>query len=113
MKTLTWKVDKTIPTDCPDYVPDPYTGKYPTFHCLVYHSKTITEDKTAEFKTNKEAEEFASKAPQSCYDFKLNGKPLKDKRKPPEGNITFGEIGTLTLGGDSTTINVSLLKVSS
>src|SRR3990167_2183906 len=107
MKTLTWKVDKTIPTDCPDYVPDSYTGKYPTFHCLVYHSKTITEDKTAEFKTNKEAEEFASKAPQSCYDFKLNGKLLKDKRKPPESNITFGgEI--LTISGDSTTTNVSL-----
>ena len=89
METLTWKVSKTIPTVCPDYQPDPYTGEYPMMHCLVYHCKTITEDKTAEFEMNKEAEEFALKAPQSCYDFKLNGKPLKNKRKPPENNITY------------------------
>ena len=48
MKTLTWKVDETIPTACPDYVPDPYTGEYPSTHCLVYHCKTITENKSIE-----------------------------------------------------------------
>jgi len=78
---LTWKVDRTIPIPCPDYEPDPYTGEYPSVHCLVYHCKTITEDKIAEFATDKEAKDFASKAPDSCYNFCLNGKPLKDKRK--------------------------------
>lgn len=73
MITLTWKVSKTIPTECPDYKPDPYTGEYPTTHCLVYHCKTVTENKTAEFETEEEAKEFANKAPQSCTDFKLNG----------------------------------------
>ena len=81
MSLLTWKVDKTIPTPCPDYKPDPYTGEYPSFHCAVYHCETITENKTAGFLTDKEAKDFASKAPDSCYAFCLNGKPLKDKRK--------------------------------
>ena len=85
MKILSWKVDKTVPTACPDYKPDPYTGEYPTTHCLVYHYTTITEDRTAEFATDKEAKDFANKAPLSCYNFRLNGKLLKDKRKKPEG----------------------------
>ncbi len=102
MYTLTWKVYKTIPTACPDYQPDPYTGEYPTFHCAVYHCKTITEDKTTEFSSKKEAEDFAFKAPQSCYEFKLNGKLLKDKREKPQySNITTG--GNLTIDGTSGT----------
>jgi|ERR1035437_340563 hypothetical protein len=100
METLTWKVDKTIPTACPDYQPDPYTGEYPTFHCLVYHCKTITESKTAEFETEEIAKEFISKAPLSCYEFKLNGELIEDKRERPS-NITIG-IGNLT-GGNGTT----------
>ena len=104
MKTLTWKVDKTIPTACPDYQPDPYTGEYPSFHCLVYHCKTITEDKTAEFPTEKEAKEFTNKAPLSCYDFKLNGKLLKDKRKKPDTIFYNGLTGngTTTINGTNT-----------
>lgn len=104
MQTLTWKVDKTIPTACPDYKPDPYTGEYPSTHCLVYHSTTITEDRTAEFSTKKEAQDFAFKAPLSCYDFKLNGKLLKDKRKKPS-QTDFSKlditVGTFTIQGDS------------
>jgi len=102
MYILTWKVDKTIPTACPDYQPDPYTGEYPMTHCLVYHSKTITEDKTAEFSSKKEAEIFAYKAPQSCYEFKLNGELLKDRREKPQySNITIG--GNLTTDAASGT----------
>ena len=103
--TLTWKVDKTIPTGCPDYQPDPYTGEYPSTHCLVYHCKTVTESKNAEFETMKECEDFVSKAPPSCYDFKVNGEHLKDTREKPQfSNITYS--GNLTTDG-STTVNLS------
>lgn len=102
MKTLTWKVDKTVPTQCPDYVPDPYTGQYPSYHCAVYHCKTVTEERTAEFATLKEAQQFADKAPLSCYDFKLNGKLLKDKRKHPT-TITFQNSEGLTAMAGTTT----------
>jgi len=97
MYTLTWKVDKTIPTACPDYVPDPYTGEYPSFHCAVYHCMTITENKSAEFATQDEALQFAAKAPQSCYEFKLNGELIEDTRPRPQ-NIT-----EISVGGDFTT----------
>jgi len=80
---ITWKVDKTVPTACPDYSPDPYTGGFPTTHCLVYHFKTITEDKNAEFENKELAIEFAKNAPLSCYDFRLNGELLEDKRERP------------------------------
>jgi len=105
MKTLTWKVDKIIPTPCPDYVPDPYTGEYPSFHCLVYHCKTITETRTKEFSTKKEAVEFAEKAPYSCYDFCLDGWLLEDKREK-SGNITDGII-TLENSSDSGSIVIT------
>ena len=104
MKTLTWKVDKTIPTACPDYQPDPYTGEYPSTHCLVYHCKTITENKSAEFKTMKECKDFASKAPLSCYDFKVDEKLIKNTRgKPTFSNITYS--GNLT-ADDSGSVNL-------
>lgn len=103
MSYLTWKVDKTIPTACPDYVPDPYTGEYPMTHCLVYHCKTITEDKSAELSNDKEAKDFASKAPDSCYDFRLNGKLLKDKRKRAE-SITISNLD-ITSGSNVTTLS--------
>lgn len=82
--TLTWTVSKTIPTECPDYVPDPYTGEYPSYHCLVYHCKTVTENRGLSFKTKEEALSFAAKAPSSCTDFKVNGKPIKDGRPKQE-----------------------------
>ena len=105
MKQLTWKIDKTITTACPDYVLDPYTGEYPSTHCLVYHCKTITENKSAEFSTEKEAKDFADKAPYSCYDFVLDGITLEDKRPPKKvDNITYDtsltnmtDNGTITL----------------
>lgn len=102
MKTLTWKVSKTIPTACPDYKPDPYTGEYPSMHCLVYHCETITENKSAEFSTEKEAKDFADKAPHSCYDFALDGVILEDKRPPKKvDNITYGTTLTNMTGSGS------------
>ncbi len=99
MITLTWKVDKTIPIPCPDYKPDLYTGKYPSTHCLVYHCKTITENKTAEFETEENCKSFANGAPLSCYDFRINGEILEDTRvKPQYSNLT-----NLT-GNDATTM---------
>ena len=80
MSNLIWKVDKTVPTQCPDFVQDPYTGEYPTTSCLVYHCKTITEERSQEFDTKENAVKFADKAPLSCYEFKLDGILLKDKR---------------------------------
>lgn len=77
MEFLTWKIDKQIPVECPDYKPDPYTGEYPAFHCAVLHAKYITETKSAEFETKKEVEEFIKKAPKSCYEFRLEGKVIK------------------------------------
>lgn len=111
MKILTWKVDRTIPTACPDYQPDPYTGEYPSFHCAVYHCKTITEERTAEFKTLKECKDFVFKAPDSCYNFKINGKSIKDNRKNKRTEyitissdlITTG--GTVTVQSGTNTLN--------
>lgn len=72
MTKVSWKVTKTVPAPCPDYRPDPYTGDFPQFHCAVYHTQTITEEKSAEFATKEEAEEFIKKAPQNCTDFLLD-----------------------------------------
>jgi len=48
MVHVRWKVYLNVPTECPDYKPDPYTGQYPPSHCLVYHTKTIEKEmKTA------------------------------------------------------------------
>ena len=100
MKTLTWKVDKTVPDACPDYIPNEYTGEYPSFHCAVYHCKTITENKNKEFDLEEEAIDFANKAPSSCYDFKIDGKQVKDTREKPQySNITYS--GNL-IGGNFT-----------
>ena len=105
MKKLTWKIDKTIPDACPDYVPDPYTGEYPSTHCLVYHSKTITENKSAEFLSEKEAKDFADKAPYSCYDFVLDGVILEDKRPSKKvDNITYGTNLTDMTGSGTITL---------
>jgi hypothetical protein len=95
MKTLTWKVTYTKPTACPDYKPDPYTGQYPGTHCLVYHCETVTDSKTADFETEQKALDFASKAPTSCFNFKLDGTEIEDKR-PKTDNII-----SLTLTGNS------------
>lgn len=89
MKTLTWKVTKNVPISCPDYVPDPYTGEYPSVHCAVYHYETVTNDMSKEFSTLKEIKEFISKAPQNCTEFKVNGKPIKNTRKFPTSNLTI------------------------
>lgn len=93
---LTWKVDKTIPVECPDFKPNPYTGEYPSTHCAVCHFESITEEKASFFATEKEAKDFAFKAPPSCYDFKLNGELLEDKRKKPDGSVVITGSGTIT-----------------
>lgn len=81
---LTWIVNKTIPTSCPDYTPDTYTGEYPSMQCLVYHCKTVTEHKEFDFETREEAEKFTEQAPYSCSEFRLDGKLLEDKRPKQE-----------------------------
>lgn len=97
MRTLTWKVTFTRPTACPDYIPDPYTGQYPTTQCLVYHCETVTENKCAEFETEKNALEFASKAPSSCTEFKLDGVEIEDKRPKTEtSSITLGGLTAMS-----------------
>ncbi len=97
---LTWKVSKSVSAPCPDYTPNPYTGEYPSFHCAVIHYETITENKDRYFKTKKEAQDFADKAPWNCSDFRLDGKLLKDNRPK--------EIYTDLSNGSSTAIiNVS------
>jgi len=99
---LTWTVTKTIPAQCPDYQPDPYTGQYPMTHCLVYHCKTVTEQKTNEFESEKTAKEFAKGAPQSCTNFRLNGELLEDIRE--KETITILDGGSL-VGNEATTIS--------
>jgi len=64
--TLTWKVSKTVPTACPDFKPDPYTGELPSTHCLVYHCETVTEKRSAVFATQEEADLFKKNAPSNC-----------------------------------------------
>lgn len=100
---LTWKVSKTVPTACPDYTLDPYTGEYPSFHCAVYHCTTVTEEKHRGFETKKEALAFASGAPSSCNSFALNGKEIRDTR-PKTDNLTITYSG---LVGDGTTTIMS------
>ena len=58
-----WTVCETVPTGCPDYKPDPYTGEYPSTHCAVYHYKIITKSMKHFFPTEKEAREFIANAP--------------------------------------------------
>lgn len=112
MKTLTWKVSITRPTACPDYQPDPYTGQYPTTHCAVYHSETVTEEKSKEFLDEESALKFAEGAPSSCYDFKLNGVAVEDKRPKLQvlsgtGSWTATNITVPT--GEMGTTNISTL----
>jgi hypothetical protein len=105
---LTWKVTKTVPTACPDYVPDPYTGAYPSFHCAVYHCTTIIEEMVKDFATKEEAFSFAAKAPSSCTDFMLNGVAIEDTRpKIDELIVIAGDIvgtGTTTISDTATLI---------
>jgi len=111
-KILTWKSTYNRPAPCPDYKPDPYTGQYPMTHCLVYHLETVTEDRTKEFLTVKEAKEFAKKAPESCFDFMLNGKPIKDTRNFSTGTITaLGSL--LDISGTSGTTTITPTSIVS
>jgi len=105
---LTWKINKTVPTACPAYNPDPYTGEYPSFHCSVYHCKLITEERTKEFITKEEAKDFAAKAPLSCYEFRLDGKLIEDTReKPDEVSLSFHS--TPPISGDTSGTTSKLL----
>jgi len=76
--TLIWKVDVNEPVPCPDFVPDPYTGQYPSTHCLVYHFKVSTREFSKTFAGETEAAEFKKNAPQNCYDWKT----LQTKETP-------------------------------
>lgn len=63
MWLVIWTLTMTVPAECPDFKPDPYTGRYPMTHCLVYHTKTVTKDMSKSFETKEEAEKFISDAP--------------------------------------------------
>lgn len=78
--TLTWKVDKLVPTECPDFVPDPYTGEFPSTHCAVAHFREVTYEATKTFPDEVAAEMFRKNAPPSCYGWKsANNTPLIEK----------------------------------
>ena len=69
---LSWKVSKVVPIPCPDRVPDPYTGEYPSLNCLVYHTKQVTQEMSREFSTLEELEAFKKAAPLvGCFDWKV------------------------------------------
>lgn len=73
-KIVTWKVKITVPTGCPDFKPDPYTGQLPAYHCAVAHFKKETLNKSAEFESQEDAELFIKNSPSSCSDFKISDK---------------------------------------
>ncbi len=58
-----WTVTVTVPTGCPDFVPDPYTGKYPTTRCGVWHTETTERNMSKIFETSKQAQLFILNAP--------------------------------------------------
>ena len=68
---LCWKVKRTVPTECPNFKPDPYTGDYPNYHCAVYHIETIIEERSMRFEKAEELDKFRANAPSSCFDFRM------------------------------------------
>ena len=77
---LSWVVSKTVPVECPDYKPDPYTGDWPMLHCAVLHMRVVSFEEHRDFATAAEAQAFELKAPlphsiygggSSCTNFKL------------------------------------------
>ena len=70
MWIVLWTITVTVPTECPDYKPDPYTGQYPMMSCGVYHCETVNEDKSKSFKTREEAQAFIDSGPKDI-EFRL------------------------------------------
>lgn len=62
---VAWSVIVNAPAPCPDYKPNPYTGEYPSSHCLVYHTQREVKQMQESFKTRKEAEAFIAEAPKT------------------------------------------------
>lgn len=58
-----WYVTSWVSMPCPDYKPDPYTGKYPTVSCAVNHGRNVTTKMEKEFAIKEEAESFIKNAP--------------------------------------------------
>ena len=71
-----WTVSVWVSTSCPDFKPDPYTGEYPSMHCLVNHGKVVERDMVKQFSTLKEAQDFISSAPPEIK----NAMKIKKKR---------------------------------
>ena len=61
---VNWLVTETVQDQCPDYKPDPYTGRYPNYHCAVNHTKQQTRSMDQLFETELEAKEFIKNAPE-------------------------------------------------
>lgn len=68
---LVWFVTVTVPTECPDWKPDPYTGLYPSYHCAVYHCKTETKKMEKDFASEEEAKAFVKACPDKSIKFTL------------------------------------------
>lgn len=107
---VSWVVTKTVPAPCPDFVPDPYTGELPAFHCAVYHTQNIVEVKSKTFETEEEAIAFANNAPSSCNSFLLNGVVMEDKREK-ETTFTISDSLTGTLGHTSTVTGTASINM--
>ena len=62
---VVWTIIVWVATGCPDYKPDPYTGQYPSTHCLVNHGKFEEKKMEKEFSTKEEALKFIEDAPKN------------------------------------------------
>ncbi len=60
---VSWVVRVWLTDPCPDYKPDPYTGKYPRIHCMVNHGHFEDKSMLAKFITEAEADGFISNGP--------------------------------------------------
>jgi hypothetical protein len=67
---VSWVVSIWIPTQCPDYKPNVYTGQYPQSICSVNHGKYVNQEMSKEFKSLIKANKFIKDSPQD-YGFKI------------------------------------------
>lgn len=76
---VSWRVSQTVPTFCPDFKSDPYTGKYPDVMCTVYHTKTVEVKMKKEFETMVQVKEFIKNRPPEMKEEDFIVKDLESK----------------------------------
>jgi len=59
-----WVVVNWVSTPCPDWKPNPYTGRYPNTMCLVNHGRYEDTPMKSLFETREDAEAFIESAPE-------------------------------------------------